>query len=281
MSVGWGSSMVRLAYRGAGWSDPGEEQAISSLLPLPPGSRILDIGIGGGRTTSFLEHAGASYEGIDVTPEMVDDAHRRYPDANLHVGDAAHLEQLPSSSYELIVFSLNGIDCLDHAERERFLRECVRLLTPGGALQFSTHNLEGPSFREQPSWQDARERLTKPGVAAKAEAVIGGVPRLLLAKRNMKKHAALQPQGDGWAMAPLRAHEFRFVCHFATLAEVKASLARAGLLVEAMWTNTGTRLPLDAVTHSDAFVQIVCRRAPVVIDLVEQREPSETTGAQD
>ena len=276
MGAGWGSSMVRLAYRGGGWSDPGEEQAIASLLPLPPGSRILDIGVGGGRTTSFLEHAGASYEGIDVTPQMVRDARRRHPGADLHVGDARHLEALPSASYELVVFSLNGLDCLGHAERERFLHECARLLTPGGVLQFSTHNLEGPCFRERPSWQDARERFAKPGLAAKAEAVIGGVPRLLLARRNIRRHPVLQPEGEGWAMAPLRAHEFRFVCHFATLAEVKASLGRAGLLVEAVWTSSGRRLPPDAVTHGDAFAQLVCRKPPQVIDLAGQRRPTES-----
>lgn len=280
MGMGWGSSIVRLAYRGAGWSDDGEEQAISSLLPLPAGTRILDIGIGGGRTTSFLKDAGASYEGLDITPEMVRDAQQRYPDANLRVGDARHLEALPSDSYELIVFSLNGVDCLDHADRERFLSECSRLLAPGGVLQFSTHNLEGPCFRERPSWQDARERLAKPGLAAKAEAVIGGVPRLLMARRNIGKHAEQQPEGDGWGMAPLRAHEFRFVCHFATLAEVRASLARAGLLVEGVWTSSGTKLAPDAMHHEDAFAQLVCRKPPVVIDLVNQRQAMESPAPQ-
>lgn len=273
--MGWDSPMVRLAYRGSGWSDPGEEQAFSALLPLPPGTRILDIGIGGGRTTSFLQDAGASYEGIDVTPAMVGDARKRFPGADLHVGDARHLEELPSASYELVVFSLNGIDCLDHDDRETFLRECVRLLAPGGVLQFSTHNLEGPSFSERPSWQDARERLAKPGLASKVEAVVGAVPRLVLARRNHKRHESVQPRGDGWAMAPLRAHEFRFVCHFATLAEVQGSLARAGLVVEAIWTSSGTRLPADAQHHDEAFAQLVCRKPPTLIDLAGERQATD------
>lgn len=81
MAGGWGSAMVRLAYRSSTWSDPGEEQAYGAVLPLPPGARVLDLGVGTGRTTSFLKEAGATYEGVDVTPEMVEDARRRHPGA--------------------------------------------------------------------------------------------------------------------------------------------------------------------------------------------------------
>jgi SAM-dependent methyltransferase len=263
--------MVRLAYRGSGWSDPGERAAIESLLPLPPGTRVLDLGVGGGRTTSFLAEAGASYLGLDVTPAMVEDARKRFPDADLRVGDATRLGDLPDAAYDLIVFSLNGLDCLSHADRELFLSECTRLLAPGGALLFSTHNLDGPSYAERPSLRDARERFAKPGVAAKAEAVIGAVPRLALAMVNARRPRVLA-SGDGWAVQPLRAHEFRFEAHFARLSEVRASLSRAGLELKALWGSSGTSLDLTAHQHQDAYVHVVARRPPLAhIDL--------TTGA--
>jgi len=260
MSSGWDSAMVRLAYRGTGWSDAGEEQALGSLLPLAPGTRVLDLGVGGGRTTAILAEGSASYLGLDITPEMIEDARSRYPGVDLRVGDAAHLEALGDGAFDLIVFSLNGLDCLGHEDRERFFAECARLLAPGGVLQFSSHNLDGPSYGERPSLQDVRERLAKPGLAAKAEAVIGGGPRLVLAHRHYRRHSSQQAHGDGWAMAPLRAHEFRFACHFATLPEVRRSVTRAGLVVEAIWGSSGTPIPLDATTHEDAFAQFLCRK---------------------
>jgi SAM-dependent methyltransferase len=273
MGVGWDSLMVRLAYRGSGWSDPGEQAAVESLLPLPPGTRVLDIGVGGGRTTSFLAPAAASYVGLDVAPGMVADARRRFPQADLRVGDARLLADFADGSLDLVVFSLNGLDCLSHQDRDLFLRECARLLAPGATLLFSTHNLDGRSFAERPSVTDARERFAKPGAAAKAEAVLGLLPRLLLARRNLRRHGP-QPAGEGWSLAPLRAHEFRFVVHFARLSEVRASVARAGLELTAVWGSSGRPLPLDADAYEDPYAQLVCRRPGLrTMDLTEQREP--------
>ncbi|MDX6218275.1 MAG: hypothetical protein QOG99_3859 [Frankiales bacterium] len=273
MGAGWDSVMVRLAYRGSGWSDPGEQAAMESLLPLPPGTRVLDIGVGGGRTTGFLAPAAASYVGIDLSPGMVADARRRFPEADLRVGDARLLAGFADGSFDLVVFSLNGLDCLDHHDRDVFLRECARLLGPGATLLFSTHNLDGRSFAERPSVTDARERFAKPGAAAKVEAVLGLLPRLLLARRNLRRHES-QPAGQGWSQAPLRAHEFRFVAHFARLSEVRASLARAGLELEAVWGSSGRPLALDADTYDDPYAQLICRRPGVrTIDVTEQREP--------
>lgn len=127
-------------------------------------------------------------------------------------------------------------------------------------LQLSTHNLAGPSFGERPSLQDARERFGKPGLVAKAEAVLLGGPRLLLARRHFRAHPPALPAGDGWAVAPLRAHEFRFVCHVATFAEVRGSLERAGFALEGAWGNSGAPVPLDADSYPDDNVQLVGRR---------------------
>jgi SAM-dependent methyltransferase len=252
--------MVRLAYRGSGWSDPGEEAAVRQLQDELPTARVLDLGFGGGRTTSFLAHVAASYVGVDISPAMVADARRRFPAADLRVGDARRLADFPDGSFDVVVFSLNGVDCLTHAERDAFLRECHRLLPRGGALLFSTHNLDGPSYGERPSLRDARERFAKPGVVAKAEAVLTSAPRLVLAFRHFRAHGAAPPSAEDWAEAPLRTHEFRFVVHFARLSEVRAAVARSGLFVQGIWTSGGERLPEDADSYPDHYAHVLCRR---------------------
>jgi SAM-dependent methyltransferase len=258
--MGWDSLIVRLAYRGSDWSDPGEQAAIAELQDELPQSRVLDLGVGAGRTTSFLAEKAASYVGLDITEAMVSDARRRFPGTDLRVGDARRLDDFGGGSFDLVVFSHNGIDCLAHDEREPFLRDCHRLLAPGGALLFSTHNLDGPSYGEQPSLRDARERLRRPGLANKVEAVASFAPRLLLARRNYRGRSVPEPSGPGWACAPLRTHEFRFVVHFARLSQVHAAVTRAGLVVEAVWTRGGERLPLGAETYDDHYAHLLCRR---------------------
>ncbi|MCU1621865.1 MAG: SAM-dependent methyltransferase [Frankiales bacterium] len=260
MGRGWDSLMVRLAYRGSGWSDDGEQAAVAALLPALPRSRVLDVGVGAGRTTSFLAEAAASYIGVDLAARMVADARRRFPSADLRVADARDLSAFADGAFDLVVFSLNGVDCLSHEEREAFLRDCARLLAPGGALLFSTHNLDGPSFAEVPSLRDARERLAKPGTAAKVEAVLALVPRLLLAYRNAHAYTAPRPAGDGWAVVPLRAHEFRFVAHFARLPEVRGSIARAGLELETAWSRSGAAIPETASSYDEPYAHFLCRR---------------------
>ncbi|HEY8692016.1 MAG TPA: class I SAM-dependent methyltransferase [Chloroflexota bacterium] len=89
------------AARAAGWETrfPGDEpscqQAIRELAP-PLGGRALDAGCGTGRALPFLRAAvGAAGDvvGLDLTPEMLAEAHRLGRDqlAHLLVADGERL----------------------------------------------------------------------------------------------------------------------------------------------------------------------------------------------
>src|SRR5689334_4685058 len=110
----WGDPLVTAEYATSGPIDDGERAALDYIAPDLAGARLLDIGIGGGRTSGMLAHRVASYHGIDISPGMLDLAKSRFPDLDLRIGDASALTDFDDDSMDIVLFSLNGLDCLDH-----------------------------------------------------------------------------------------------------------------------------------------------------------------------
>lgn len=104
-------------------------------------SDILDLGVGAGRTTSLLAPLAAKYIGIDYSLEMIEAAKRSFPHLQFEVMDAADMSALSDRSFDVIVFSFNGLSYL-YPDKKRLacLRECHRLLRQGGIFIFSLHN---------------------------------------------------------------------------------------------------------------------------------------------
>lgn len=107
---------------------------------IPPGSAILDLGVGGGRTSAYLSHRAARYVGIDYAASMVAASRAKFPDLEFLVADASDLSIFSNSSFDAVVFSFNGIDNLNDNGRRRCLEHICRVLKPGGFFIFSTHN---------------------------------------------------------------------------------------------------------------------------------------------
>ena len=69
---------------------------------------------------------------------MLDLARRRFPGADLREGDAVGLAGLPDAAYDLVVFSYNGLDAVDHGDRATALAAMARVVAarrPGAVLQ--------------------------------------------------------------------------------------------------------------------------------------------------
>ncbi len=145
---------------------------------LKPGLAILDLGVGGGRTTPYLAGPASRYVGVDYSEEMIRLCREKFPQLEFQVADAADLSAFSSQSFDAIVFSFNGLDYVLPAERrQRCLRECERLLKGGGVLIFSSHNPRAVMVR--PGWDRQRLRalagriVSRPGVVL--AAVLGGL----------------------------------------------------------------------------------------------------------
>jgi ubiquinone/menaquinone biosynthesis C-methylase UbiE len=108
---------------------------------LTPGMKILDLGVGGGRTTSYLSKIASRYVGVDYSEAMLGACRSRFPHLEFLLADASDLSIFPDASFDAIVFSFNGLDyVVPDANRLRCLDECRRVLRPQGTLIFSSHN---------------------------------------------------------------------------------------------------------------------------------------------
>jgi ubiquinone/menaquinone biosynthesis C-methylase UbiE len=102
--------------------------------------RVLDIGVGGGRTTLYLREITKNYVGVDYSTKMVDACRKRFPELPFFHCDARDLSQFAHGSFIFVLFSFNGLDCITHDDRKLALNEIHRVLSPGGLFMFSSHN---------------------------------------------------------------------------------------------------------------------------------------------
>ena len=108
------------------------------------GEDILDIGVGGGRTTPFLAAKAKSYLGVDYSEGMVEASRKRFPASEFQWADATDLSAFEDNSFDVAVFSFNGIDVIQSiAGRAKCFSEVMRILRPGGRFIFSSHNARG------------------------------------------------------------------------------------------------------------------------------------------
>jgi SAM-dependent methyltransferase len=160
---------------------------------IPEGARILDLGVGGGRTTEFLSARSSSYLGIDYSPEMVKACSARFPGLRFEVMDARDLGSLADAMFDAVVFSFNGLDYLPSPEdRVRALKEIHRVLKPGGVFIFSVHHARG--FIVLP-------RLPASSLARSAWRVVYSIGKTFVVSRRTLFTRAFR-KGDGYILDP-------------------------------------------------------------------------------
>nr|WP_296763698.1 class I SAM-dependent methyltransferase [Rhodococcus sp. (in: high G+C Gram-positive bacteria)] len=240
-----------------GFLDRGEAAALISAADVVRGTGILDVGVGGGRTTPLLRLMSADYTALDYSPNMIDAFRRSYPGLSALVSDARHMAEIDSGRYGLVLFSNNGIDTVEHGDRSSVLNEFRRVVAADGVVVFSTLNKDGPSFGESP-FQIARP--TEP-VTVSPRGVIQSVGRRVLDPagavrrvKNWRRNRQRKEDHGAWAIGPLAAHDFAPVMHFTSLQDLRKLTEDAGFDVTAIYSDDGRQIPPEVTqSHADNF----------------------------
>lgn len=105
---------------------------------------VVDMGVGAGRTSSFLLDKCHSYLGVDYSEQMIKKCQNRfkkYSADRFRCADARNLDFIKDNSIDFFLFSFNGIDTVGLEDRKKILSEIYRVLKPNGYFAFSSHNL--------------------------------------------------------------------------------------------------------------------------------------------
>lgn len=117
-----------------------ERTLLTQLEPRIGSMAMLDIGVGGGRTSRYFAPLAKSYLGIDYSHAMVRQCRSTLPQFEFRVGDVRNLDFAADATYDFVLFSYNGIDHLGAEQRKLALGEMRRVLRPGGMMVYSSHN---------------------------------------------------------------------------------------------------------------------------------------------
>ena len=120
------------------------EIAILKIIERAGLESMLDIGVGTGRTTLHYAPLFKKYIGIDYSKRMVEASKKRFslsPEFSFEYCDATNMSMFEDNSFDFILFSFNGIDCVSYEERLKILKEIKRIGKADSFFAFSTHNL--------------------------------------------------------------------------------------------------------------------------------------------
>ena len=225
-------------YADAGKLKTAEEAILRRLGPQIQGKRLLDIGVGGGRTTSHLLALSTDYIGVDYSGEMVGVCRAKYPGVNFQEADARNLEAFGRATFDFIFFSFNGIDSIDGEGRAQVLREVHAALKPGGLFLFSSHSLR--VLPERP-WQ-----LSLYSWSLNPRTILYNLRRAWRSLRNYWRHAGDQSRGEGYAIVVDSGHDFRLLHYYVEPEMQVRQLGEAGFVEIEVFDQQGSPSALSA-----------------------------------
>ena len=222
---------------------PAEAKILERIGHWLAGRTMLDVGVGNGRTTWHFAPLVASYVGVDYSAPMVSDCVRRvggeFANASYRPADVRDLRMFEDHSFDFVLFSFNGLDCVDHVGRMTALKEVRRVCRPDGMFVFSSHNLSalGNLFRLRPD-----ERAT-------AMRRVRGIANQLLLR--MLNQPLRRLQDAPYALVRETYFGYRSEVYYVRPAEQLAQLTHTGFdVLDAYGALSGEKIDLSAIDRA-------------------------------
>lgn len=131
---------------------PFERWLLDRVAAHAAGGAVVEVGAGPGHVTAYLAEAGADATGLDLSPAMVAEARRRFPDGSYEVGDLRRLMRPTTAPGWSAVLAWYSLIHLAPAEVPAAVEALTRPLLPGGWLVLALH--AGSEVRHLDDWFD-------------------------------------------------------------------------------------------------------------------------------
>jgi len=233
--------------------NPPEQRVFTELADEVKNKPILDIGVGGGRTTAALLNISSDYVGVDYMQEMIDACRTRFPGIRFEHADARSMPQFPEKSFKLIVFACNGVSMVDHHGRLAILSEVRRLLAPGGVFVFSTYNKNSAEYErwfEFPTFDYAANpiRLAVRTVRFAIDTIRGLINRL--------RYLRFEVHAEEYSIINDRCHHYATMLYYISVENQLKQLKAAGFdSVPVIYDVSGELV--DSSSRSDSLTYVV------------------------
>jgi len=107
---------------------------------------VLDLGCGYGRVAGAFISKGCDYTGIDVSSEAIDQARRRFPNANFQLHDLNSWE--PKQTYDLVIALYVFVHFVDDQDWARIVDLALSATKKNGSIIIADHF---PAVRDEPA----------------------------------------------------------------------------------------------------------------------------------
>ncbi|MFC5835394.1 class I SAM-dependent methyltransferase [Nonomuraea insulae] len=201
VDTGEGYRIWSQTYDGPNTAFDLDEPFIREIVDALPAGDALDAACGTGRMAAYLAGRGHRVRGVDSSPDMLERARRRVPQAEFQLGDLSSLP-VPGESVDLLVCSL----ALTHVPvLGPVLAEFARVLRPGGHVVIADIHPEGVALGVVPS---VRLPDGRPGRVATYRHLVGDYVRAALAaglqvrRCEEPRHAPGEPRERADVLGP-------------------------------------------------------------------------------
>ncbi len=237
---------------------PPERVLLNLLRDRFPALAMLDLGVGAGRTGYTFAGLVDRYVGLDYSPRMIARAEQLLagtPGVELMIADAATVSP-ELGSFDVVLFSFNGIDAAPHEDRERILAGVRSVLDDDGYFLFSTHSLGTLPFDER---RPLSPRLGSSRLY-RAYAAAMSVPYAYRIRKSNRELDLAAAHRQGWTLVRSMAHDFALMDIYVDPAHQVTELERLGFRVEKILDPDGNEASLERIGREPWF-DYLCRPA--------------------